>query len=498
MATRLTLTLLSVCLLLAPAGVPHADAAPADTKVGDIRSVFAKSGVVIRKTPSALGGPVATLKYGTQVKVLEVKLPWIRVQAQSGDRASGWVQAWNTVEPSALGANAKPAHLRVTGKSDADGRQVSAAGRQLDAKTERGFRASRNDLEAAYKAVDAMEAATAALHPADALAFIDQGNLGRRGRDYARPARIKPSQRRANQGSTTRRRRGGGIGGALGGLVGEGARRLGAGNDVARVAEGIVGAATQLVDQVKTSFTPEQEYFLGRAVAAQVIARYGVDPNEARRQYVRLVGEAVVRLTDRLPANVGGYHFEVLDSDEINGVSGPGGFVLITRGAVEACQTEAELAGILGHELAHIRYKDGETALRKGSEFPDFVKTLGGAAAKATGNGDFARGLVRFFGQVSSRIGTTAMDTGYGRALERRADTEGTYLLYDVFYEPDGLKNLLSRLPSHAGHQGAAATHDSPQARAELLVPVLAKLPFKAPAKMLAPRQARFDARRAK
>lgn len=487
---------LSLPCLLALAGV--AGAAPVDAKVGDVRAIFAKEGTALRKTASTLGAPVATLAYGTQVKVLEVQKPWLRVQALSGQRPVGWIQSWRTVEPSALGANAKPPHLRVTGSTGASAKEVSAAGRQLDAQTERGFRASRKDLEAAYRAVDAMEAATQALHPADALAFIDAGNLGRRGRDYARPGRIQPSQRRANQGSRSGRRRSGGFGRALGGLVGEGARRLGAKGDVARAAESIVGAATQLVDQVKTSFTPEQEYFLGRAVAAQVIARYGVDPDPARRQYVRLVGEAVVRLTNRLPANIGGYHFEVLDSDEINGVSGPGGFVLVTRGAVEACRTEAELAGILAHELAHVRYKDGETVLRKGKEFPGFIKTLGGAAARATGNGDFARGLQQFLGQVSGRLGTVAMDQGYGRALERRADTEGTYLLYDVFYEPDGLKNLLSRLPAHAGHHGPAATHDSPQTRAELLVPVLAKLPFKAPETMLAPRQARFDARRAR
>ncbi len=494
MPHRAFLALLLVCLLLGPAV-----AAPADAKVGDVRSIFAKAGEVIREKPSALGGPVATLRYGTQVKVLELKKPWLRVQALSGGRESGWIQAWRTVEPSALGANAKPPHLKVTARKGTSASEVSAAGRQLDAKTERGFRASRKDLEAAYRAVDAMEAATQSLHPADALAFIDAGNLGRRGRDYARPGRIEPSQRRANQGSTTRRRRrGGGIGGALGGLVGRGLNEVGAPKEVGRVADAIISTATQLVDQVSKAFTPEQEYFIGRAVAAQVIARYGVDPSEARRRYVRLVGESVVRLTNRLPANIGGYHFEVLDSDEINGVSGPGGFVLITRGAVMACQNETELAGILGHELAHIRYKDGEAMLRKGGEFQGFVKTLGGAAAKATGNGDFARGLQQFLGQVSGRMGSIAMNQGYGRALERRADTEGTYLLYDVFYEPDGLQTLLSRMPAHAGHQGRNATHDSPQARAELLVPVVAKLPFNMPEKMLAPRKARFDAMKAR
>lgn len=489
MSPRMFLCAFACTLLLA---VQTSDAAPADAKVGDVRAVFAKDGTVIRKTASTLGAPVSTLAFGTQVRVLELKKPWMRVQALDKEGAQGWLRSWKTTELSALGANAKPAHLKVTGSAGADAREVSAAGRQLDADTERGFRATRKDLEKAYAAVDAMEAATQTLHPGDALAFIDQGNLGRRGRDYARPGRVKPSQRRANRS----RSRGGsrGAGGLLGRLGGEAARRLGAGDTASRAAEALVSAATDYVDQVKVAFTPEQEYFLGRAVAAQAIARYGVDPDAKRRRYVRLVGEAVVRLTSRLPANVGGYHFEVLDSDEINGVSGPGGFVLLTRGAVEACQSETELAGILAHELAHIRAKDGERVIRKSKEFPSFVKGLAGAAGAAAGAGSFGRGLVRFFGQVASRAGTTAIDHGYGRALEFAADKEGTYLLFDVYYEPTGLQSFLARMKGAHGHHGASATHGSPAQRAQALTPVLAELPFKAPAKMLAPRKERFAA----
>ena len=363
------LSLAAVLLL-----VVGAEAAPADAKVGDIRAVFGKDGTVIRETASTLGKPVATLPYGTKVKVLEKKKPWLRVQVQGGKRAVGWLRSWRTVEASALAANPKPPHLRVTSGRTANSREVSAAGRQLDADVEKRYRAKRTDLESAYRAVDALEATTAAMHPGDALAFIDEGNLGRRGRDYARPGRIKPSQRRANQSSSRSSGRSRGAGGLLGRLAGEGARRLGANSTVSRVAESVAGSFGEFVTQVKTAFTPEQEYFLGRAVAAQAIARYGVDKDPKRREYVRLVGEALVRLSSRLGANVGGYHFEVLDSDEINGVSGPGGFVFITRGAVEATKSEAELAGILAHELAHVRLKHGELVLRKGKQFPSFIK----------------------------------------------------------------------------------------------------------------------------
>lgn len=487
----LPLLCLSAFCLLARTGT----AAPADAKVGDVRAIYEQQGTVIRKTPSALGGPVTTLPYGTKVKVLEKQKGWFRVQAIAGDRAEGWIQGWKTAELSALRPNEQPVHLKVTGSAGVSGKDVSAAGRQLTKDTERRYRTSRKDLAAAYRAVDAMEAATAALHPAEALAFIDRGNLGRRGRDYARPKRIAPSQARADQGSTGSRPKRRGPGGLLGRVGGEIAKRAGVDGKVAKGLEGVINAATQQFNQIKKAFTPEQEYFLGRAVAAQAIARFGVDKNDARRHYVRLVGEAVVRLTERLPDNIGGYHFEVLDSDEINGVSGPGGYVLITRGAVEACQSEAELAGILGHELAHIRYKDGEKMVRQDPKFAGFLKGLGGVIGAATGQEQISRGLTQFFGQVVDGMTRTTMNHGYSRALERRADTEGTYLLFDVFYEPDALRNYLVRMPADDDHGGGPETHDAPSVRAKLLEPVLAKLPFKAPAKILAPRQARFAER---
>ena len=477
--------LVSLGVLLAP--LP-ATSAPVDTKVGDTRAIFKRSGTPLRETPSALSAPVATLAYGAQVKVLELKLPWMRVQSGA---SVGWLRAFETVAPSALAGNASPPHLTTSGSAGVSSREVSAAGRQLDTDTERGFRATRQDLAAAYRAVDAMEAASAALHPADALEFIDIGNLGRRGRDYARPGRVAPEPPKAARRSVPS-----GAGGLLGKLGGEAARKLGAGKTGSAIAESLINSATDYVDQVKTKFTPQQEYFLGRAVAAQAIARYGVDPDAGRQRYVRLVGEAVARLSDRMPANFGGYHFVVLNSDDVNGVSGPGGFVLVTRGAVNAGGFEAELAGILSHELAHVRLQHGERLLRQSKEFPGLVKGLAGVAGAAAGAGSgWTQGLVRFFGEVATQVGSTAIDNGYGRQLEFDADKEGTYILFDVFYDHTALRTYVGRELGGGRAQGHAATHASPAVRAAALDPVIAGLMvYNPPAEMIAPQQTRFAA----
>ena len=318
-----------------------------------------------------------------------------------------------------------------------------------------------------------MERETQRLRPADSIEFIMDGRLGRKGRSYDRPA-LLPRGTGRRQASTQKRNREAGR--ILGGIGGEIGRRLGGGRG-ADVGRSLAGGAADYVGQLRESFTPEQEYYLGRAVAAQAIAKYGVCKNQRIRRYVRLIGDAVVRLTNRLPRTYGGYHFEVLDSDEINGVSGPGGFVLITRGAVQACMNEGEIAGILGHELAHCRFKHGEKTLRKGKTFQSAIGNLAKVGGAAVGSPEMSRGLVKFFSSVAGEAGRTAIENGYGRDLEFEADREGTYLLVDVWYYQGALRDFMQRLGQRPGRPRGHATHAPPQARVQAMNPVVNRYP---------------------
>ena len=115
-------------------------------------------------------------------------------------------------------------------------------------------------------------------------------------------------------------------GNATGGLLG------GKGGDVVRA---VVATAADSYEQMATHFSPEQEYYLGRSVAANLIAKNGLDPDESRQQYVRRIGASIVALSARVNMTYGGYHFAVLNGAQPNGMSGPGGFVFITRGALD-------------------------------------------------------------------------------------------------------------------------------------------------------------------
>ncbi len=256
-------------------------------------------------------------------------------------------------------------------------------------------------------------------------------------------------------------------GNVAGGFVG------GRTGDVARAAVGGIVDATETVDQMNVKFSPEQEYYLGRAVAANAIATYGLDPDEGIQSYVRLVGAAIVTLSERLPATYGGYHFGVLDTDVQNGISGPGGFVFVTRGAVRRCRNEEELAGILAHELGHVSLHHGEKILREGptwqASFSVVARTVAaGAGANQT---SFARNMAKLFGDAVGDLAGRLVRDGYGRAYELDADREGTLILYDTGYDASAIKDYMSAAPGRV--EDTWATHPPADARIAALEPLV-------------------------
>ena len=250
------------------------------------------------------------------------------------------------------------------------------------------------------------------------------------------------------------------VGGSVGGRWGEAARAA-------------VGGSLDSWQQQNTKFSPEQEYYLGRAVAAEAVAKYGLDPHEPHQQYVREIGAAIVRLSSRLRDTYGGYHFAVLDTDEQNGLSGPGGYVFITRGALMRCQNEDEVAAILCHELAHVSLLHGERVIRTGRAWQAGAQVVGrivGAAADADG-GALSGNISRMLGDVSGELVRTLSETGYGREFEFEADREGTFLLYDVGYDAASISDYLKAAPGR--QQGTWSTHPPAAQRISALADVV-------------------------
>src|SRR5262245_45374462 len=451
-------------------------AGPADTKVGETRIAYAKTGTVIRAEAAPPANPVSTLPPGTQVRVLCVTLPWVKVSATVGGQpVEGWLRAFEAIEPEALAKPAEAPAVTDASAANVSGRDVSAAGRQFDGDTERRYRASRAELAQAYVQVDAMERATAQMDPYEAIAFVMDGDLGRRGNDCALPGRLPAEPVPADSGGGHRGpSRPGGLGKNLPGPLGKHAKEIETGMKIFKGAAALKHFSEQM--SPARPFATQQEYYLGRAVAANAIAKYGIDRDEKRRAYVRRVGDALVRVADpaRVPPNYGGYHFDVLDSDDVNGISGPGGFVLVTRGAVAACQTEDELAAILGHELGHVALKHGERVIkgneqfqRRGKAFADLI----GAVADAADARIPGQVLDLFTAGVDAAV-NTSVSHSWDRGLESEADVFSIYASYDAFYDWSALPTFLVRYGA-SGKSEASRSHATPAERAAALQPIV-------------------------
>lgn len=182
----------------------------------------------------------------------------------------------------------------------------------------------------------------------------------------------------------------------------------------------------------------EEEYFVGRSVAAMVLARYPIWKNDRFTSYLNLVGNALVIHCLR-PEVYAGYHFAVLDTAEINAFAAPSGIVFLTRGLIRACETEDQLAAVVAHEISHVVAKHPLGAIRS--------SRLQGLAAM--GVEELARGnaqVVGIFKDSVMDIAGTLLTKGYSRSQEKDADLDALFLLADSGYSPGALLEILDKL----------------------------------------------------
>jgi predicted Zn-dependent protease len=205
--------------------------------------------------------------------------------------------------------------------------------------------------------------------------------------------------------------------------------------------------------------TEQEEYYVGRAVAATLLGQYRLYPNERMTSYINAIGQAAALASDR-PITYGGYHFSILDTDEVNALSCPGGFVFITRGMLKRAKNEEELAAILAHEVAHVNHKDGLAAIQK-SRWAEAVSILGSEAARKAGGRELTQLVSLFEGSVDDVV-KTLLVRGYGREQESAADQSALTFLRRLGYSPYGLPDMLeilSREQASRAGQGIFATH---------------------------------------
>ena len=209
----------------------------------------------------------------------------------------------------------------------------------------------------------------------------------------------------------------------------------------------LTGCGTQVVNPVtgKTELSAMDEtaeLAQGKKAHEQVKEEYGVYDNPRLQAYVNEVGQKLARASHR--PNIP-WTFTVLDSPEINAFALPGGYVYITRGILAYMESEADMVGVIGHEIGHVTARHGaqRATRQQNAGIGVFAATLLGAVLESQG----VSGAAELAGQTAQGVAAGYV-AKYSREQELQADTLGAEYLSRSQYSPSNMVDVIQVLKS--------------------------------------------------
>ena len=219
-------------------------------------------------------------------------------------------------------------------------------------------------------------------------------------------------------------------------------------------------------EKQRVAMTPEQEIALGYKSAPQMAAQMGgLSQNEKARALVRQVGETLVAKSFAAKSPYK-FSFHVLaDPRTVNAFALPGGPIFITEGLLRQLKSEAELAGVIGHEIGHVIGRHSSERLAKQQ------LTQGLIGALVVGSGDFTTA------QIGQMVGGM-INMSYGREDELESDAFGVRIMAEAGYDPRALMRVMEVLAKASGGSRQpefVSTHPAPENRAARIKEAIAK-----------------------
>jgi predicted Zn-dependent protease len=208
----------------------------------------------------------------------------------------------------------------------------------------------------------------------------------------------------------------------------------------------------QLPDPGTTSMNRQQQEKLGLQAAGEVYKQMPVLPDSSpETRYIQQLGK---KLQAVIPANRSWpYQFHVIPSADINAFALPGGPIFVNLATITAADNEAELAGVLAHEMSHVYMQHSAKQAPK-STAAEIIAGLAGAVLPQSGLGNLTR--------MGIQLGAGTMLMKYSRKDEAQADAVGAVIMYRAGYNPKSMADFFQKLEQKYGSGGPQFLSDHP------------------------------------
>jgi len=198
---------------------------------------------------------------------------------------------------------------------------------------------------------------------------------------------------------------------------------------------------------------------LGLQAASQVYQQMPVLPDSSpETQYIRQLGKKLVATIP--PEYSWPFEFHVVAQKEINAFALPGGQMFVNIGTITAAANEAQLAGVMAHEMSHVYMQHSAKQAHK-EETTGILAGIADAALGATVGGK-AGGMVGQVGQMGIQMGAQGLMLKYSRSDESQADAVGAMILYKAGYNPQAMADFFKTLESEGGKNPPQWLSDHP------------------------------------
>src|SRR5215467_12206063 len=207
-----------------------------------------------------------------------------------------------------------------------------------------------------------------------------------------------------------------------------------------------------LPDPGSPSLNKQQQEQLGQQAVAEVYKQMPVLPDSSpETQYIQRLGK---KLTAVIPADKSWpYQFHVIPAADINAFALPGGPIFVNIGTITAADNEAQLAGVLAHEMSHVYMQHSAKQAPKATT-AQIIAGLAGAVLPQSGLGNL--------GRMGIQIGAGTMLMKYSRKDEAQADSVGAIIMYRAGYNPQAMADFFETLQKKYGNGGPQFLSDHP------------------------------------